>query len=144
LKHQIIKEVDLFVLDETKELAAVLSRNPEEIGFLMRFEDDVMDRKYFPFFFQILDQNGKPLFILKRIFMVHPKHRDDKVFSEIIEASSDSYYGKGYQDITTRKPNIEKAKKLLGWIPKIGLEKSLKNTLYAFLEENEGLVGVNQ
>ena len=65
LKHQIIKEVDLFVLDETKELAAVLSRNPEEIGFLMRFEDDVMDRKYFPFFFQILDQNGKPLFISK-------------------------------------------------------------------------------
>ena len=65
LKHQLIKEVDLFVLDETKELAAVLSRNPEEIGFLMRFEDDVMDRKYFPFFFQILDQNGKPLFISK-------------------------------------------------------------------------------
>jgi len=65
LKHQLIKEVDLFVLDETKELAAVLSRNPEEIGFLMRFEDDVMERKYFPFFFQILDQNGKPLFISK-------------------------------------------------------------------------------
>jgi len=65
LKHQLIKEVDLFVLDETKELAAVLSRNPEELGFLMRFEDDVMDRKYFPFFFQILDQNGKPLFISK-------------------------------------------------------------------------------
>jgi UDP-4-amino-4-deoxy-L-arabinose formyltransferase/UDP-glucuronic acid dehydrogenase (UDP-4-keto-hexauronic acid decarboxylating) len=76
--------------------------------------------------------------------MAHPKHRDDKVFSEIIEASSDSYYGKGYQDIYTRKPNIEKAKKLLGWIPKIGLEEALKNSLDAFIEENEGLVGVNQ
>jgi UDP-4-amino-4-deoxy-L-arabinose formyltransferase/UDP-glucuronic acid dehydrogenase (UDP-4-keto-hexauronic acid decarboxylating) len=75
--------------------------------------------------------------LLKRIFMAHPKHRDDQVFSEIIEASSDSYYGEGYQDITTRKPNIQKAQRLLGWTPKIGLEVALKNTLYAFLEENE-------
>jgi UDP-4-amino-4-deoxy-L-arabinose formyltransferase/UDP-glucuronic acid dehydrogenase (UDP-4-keto-hexauronic acid decarboxylating) len=82
--------------------------------------------------------------LLKQIFMAHPKHRDDKVFSEVIETSSDSYYGKGYQDITTRKPNIEKAKALLGWTPKIGLEESLKKTLYAFLEENEGLVGEDQ
>lgn len=82
--------------------------------------------------------------ILKRIFMAHPKHRDDKVFSEIIEASSDLYYGRGYQDIYTRKPNIEKAKELLGWTPKIGLEESLKNTLDAFLEENEDLVKVNE
>jgi UDP-4-amino-4-deoxy-L-arabinose formyltransferase/UDP-glucuronic acid dehydrogenase (UDP-4-keto-hexauronic acid decarboxylating) len=83
-------------------------------------------------------------YLLKRIFMAHPKHKDDKVFSEIIETSSDSYYGKGYQDIYTRKPNIEKAKKLLGWTPKIGLEESLKNTLDAFLEENEDRVGVNE
>lgn len=76
---------------------------------------------------------------LKRIFMAHPKHRDDTFFSEIVEASSDTYYGKGYQDIYTRKPNIEKAKELLGWTPKIGLEASLKSTLDAFLEEDEGL-----
>ena len=82
--------------------------------------------------------------LLKRIFMAHPKHKGDKVFSEIVEASSDSYYGKGYQDIYTRKPNIEKARKLLGWTPKIGLEESLKNTLDAFLEENEDAVGGNE
>ncbi len=82
--------------------------------------------------------------LLKRIFMGHPKHKDDKVFSEIVETSSDVYYGKGYQDIYTRKPNIEKAKALLGWTPRIGLEESLKNTLDAFLEENEGLVGGNE
>jgi hypothetical protein len=76
--------------------------------------------------------------------MAHPKHRDDKVFSEIVETSSDSYYGKGYQDITTRKPNIEKAKELLGWTPQIGLEESLKDTLDAFLEENENPVEVNE
>jgi UDP-4-amino-4-deoxy-L-arabinose formyltransferase/UDP-glucuronic acid dehydrogenase (UDP-4-keto-hexauronic acid decarboxylating) len=83
-------------------------------------------------------------YLLKRIFMAHPKHRDDRVFSQIVEASSESYYGKGYQDITTRKPNIEKAKELLGWTPKIGLEESLKNTLYAFLEENKNPAEVNE
>jgi heavy metal sensor kinase len=65
LKHQLIKEVDRFLLDETKELAAVFSRNPREIDFLMRFEDEVTARKYFPFFFQILDQDGKPLYVSK-------------------------------------------------------------------------------
>jgi heavy metal sensor kinase len=65
LKHQLIKEVDRFLLDETKELAAVFSRSPREIDFLMRFEDEVMARKYFPFFFQILDQDGKPLYVSK-------------------------------------------------------------------------------
>ena len=77
--------------------------------------------------------------LLKRIFQEHPKHRHDKSFSEIIEVSADSYYGQGYQDIYTRKPNIEKAEKLLGWTPKIGLEDSLKRTLYAFLEEYENI-----
>jgi UDP-4-amino-4-deoxy-L-arabinose formyltransferase/UDP-glucuronic acid dehydrogenase (UDP-4-keto-hexauronic acid decarboxylating) len=76
--------------------------------------------------------------------MAHPKHRDDKVFSEIIETPSDSYYGKGYQDIYARKPSIEKAKKLLEWTPKIGLEDSLRSTLHAFLEENEKLAGADQ
>ena len=58
------------------------------------------------------------------------------VYSEIVEVPSDAFYGKGYQDIYTRKPSIEQAGKLLGWEPKIGLEDSLKMTIYSFLEEN--------
>jgi len=77
-------------------------------------------------------------FMLKKIFMEHPNHKNDKDFSEIAEVSAGSYYGKGYQDIYTRKPSIEKAKRLLNWTPVTGLEESLKKTLYAFLEENEG------
>jgi nucleoside-diphosphate-sugar epimerase len=48
---------------------------------------------------------------------------------------SDSYYGKGYQDITTRKPSVAKAKKLLGWEPKTKLDDALAMTFDAFLEE---------
>jgi heavy metal sensor kinase len=65
LRHQLIKEIDRFMLDEAKELTAVLSRNPNEINFLMKFEDEVMTRKYYPFFFQILDKNGTPFYVSK-------------------------------------------------------------------------------
>jgi len=73
---------------------------------------------------------------LKKIFMAHPDHLKDDRYSEIIEVPAGEYYGKGYQDIYTRKPSIEKAKDLLGWRPEIGLEDSLRMTLYSFLEEN--------
>ncbi|MBW6485604.1 MAG: bifunctional UDP-4-keto-pentose/UDP-xylose synthase [Syntrophobacterales bacterium] len=74
---------------------------------------------------------------LKELFMEHPRHRDDKTYSEIIEVSSQDFYGKGYQDIITRTPSIEKARRLLDWTPRINLDDSLRMTLYAFLEENE-------
>jgi len=76
-------------------------------------------------------------FLLKDLFMNHSDHRNDGNFSEIVEVPAQTYYGKGYQDIHARKPNIDKARKLLGWSPKIGLEESLRKTLYSFLEENE-------
>jgi nucleoside-diphosphate-sugar epimerase len=75
--------------------------------------------------------------LLKGLFMAHPDHLADETYSEIIEVPSQTYYGKGYQDIYTRKPSIVKAQTLLGWSPKIGLEDSLRMTLYSFLEENE-------
>lgn len=78
--------------------------------------------------------------LLKKIFMEHPEHKKDGAYSEIREVPSESYYGKGYQDIYTRKPSIEKARKLLGWEPKVGLEDSLRMTLYSFLEENKGAI----
>jgi heavy metal sensor kinase len=65
LRHQLIKEIDQFLLDETEELRSVFNRNPNEIDFLMRFEYDAESRKYYPFFFRILDQEGKPLYVSK-------------------------------------------------------------------------------
>ena len=75
--------------------------------------------------------------MMKEIFMVHPNHKNDAVFSEIEEVPSETFYGKGYQDIYTRKPSIEKARTLLGWEPQIGLQESLKRTIDSFLAENE-------
>ena len=62
LKHQLVKEVDQFLIDETKEMERVLSQESKETFSLIKFEEDVMARKYYPFFFQILDQNGQSLY----------------------------------------------------------------------------------
>ena len=75
-------------------------------------------------------------FLLKKIFKSHPEHVNDAEYSEIMEIPSETYYGKGYQDIYSRKPNIEKAKRLLQWEPEIELEDALVRTLHSFLEEN--------
>jgi heavy metal sensor kinase len=62
LRHQLIKEIDQFLLDEIKEMERVLSQESKEANFLLRFEDEAMIGKYYPFFFQILDQEGKLLY----------------------------------------------------------------------------------
>ena len=53
----------------------------------------------------------------------------------IEEVTSANFYGKGYQDILTRKPSIEKARTLLGWEPKVSVDEALRLTFEAFLED---------
>ncbi|HOK06857.1 MAG TPA: bifunctional UDP-4-keto-pentose/UDP-xylose synthase [Syntrophales bacterium] len=74
--------------------------------------------------------------MMREIFAGHPDHVGDGSFSEIVEVSAEIYYGKGYQDIYTRRPKIEKARRLLDWQPRVGLRESLERTIYSFLEEN--------
>jgi nucleoside-diphosphate-sugar epimerase len=76
--------------------------------------------------------------LLRELFQTHPDHQRDEKYSEIIETSAEDYYGKGYQDILTRKPSIDKARHFLGWEPQTDLKTSLKYTLDAFLEEARG------
>jgi heavy metal sensor kinase len=80
LRYRLLKEIDQFLLDETKEMERVLSREPKETDFLMRFEDEVMARKYYPFFFQVLDKDGKPLYVSKD-FREMGYVADDRVLS---------------------------------------------------------------
>jgi UDP-glucose 4-epimerase len=43
--------------------------------------------------------------------------------------SYESFYGRSYEDIRRRVPDINKAKKLLGWEPKVDLEEGLMRTI---------------
>jgi UDP-4-amino-4-deoxy-L-arabinose formyltransferase/UDP-glucuronic acid dehydrogenase (UDP-4-keto-hexauronic acid decarboxylating) len=72
---------------------------------------------------------------LKTLFRNHPDHCDDAEYSSIERVSSADYYGSGYQDMTARKPDVSKARDLLGWEPRIDLDEALSRTLYAYLLE---------
>jgi UDP-4-amino-4-deoxy-L-arabinose formyltransferase/UDP-glucuronic acid dehydrogenase (UDP-4-keto-hexauronic acid decarboxylating) len=73
--------------------------------------------------------------MLRDLFQKHPDHQNDGAYSKIVEIPHEAYYGRGYQDIVSRKPSIAKARQLLNWEPKTDLITSLKITLDSFLAE---------
>ena len=73
--------------------------------------------------------------ILVKKFMDHPLQPKFPDFAGFRNVESQSYYGTGYQDVQHRRPSIKLAKRLVGWTPKIKLEKSVENTLDYFLQD---------
>jgi nucleoside-diphosphate-sugar epimerase len=72
---------------------------------------------------------------LVAIYVQRREGKPDFVQPRIEVTGSDSYYGKGYQDILVRKPSVERARHILGWEPHVPLEKCLTGTFDAFAEE---------
>ncbi len=66
LEHQLIKEVDRLLIDETKELGEILTRNPNGKDVLKNFESHVEARTLYPVYFRILTESGDILYISKR------------------------------------------------------------------------------
>ena len=52
-----------------------------------------------------------------RIAQEFPVLRDNASATEIVDVSAGEYYGKYYQDIQVRVPNVEAARRDLGWAP---------------------------
>lgn len=73
--------------------------------------------------------------MLLRKFNEHPLRPIFPPFAGFREIESGSYYGTGYQDVEHRRPSIKNARRLLGWSPAIGLERSVEQTLDFFLQE---------
>jgi heavy metal sensor kinase len=63
LKHQLIKEVDRLLLDETDELSEVLIQDPKGDALLRNFEMGVATRNYYPIYFKILNRDGASLYV---------------------------------------------------------------------------------
>ncbi len=53
--------------------------------------------------------------------------------SKIVYENSEQYFGKSYQDVSKRVPNISKAQKLLNWTPKVSFEDAVCKTLSYYL-----------
>ena len=62
LKHQLVKEVDRFILDEKKELVETLARTPEEKIAVQDYEGHVAGRTLYPVYFQILAESGEVIY----------------------------------------------------------------------------------
>jgi heavy metal sensor kinase len=77
LEHELIKEVDRFLLDEVKEISEVLSANPKEIEAIRNFEGGVMPRTYYPIVFRVLNENGTPHYISKSFQEIRYGLRDN-------------------------------------------------------------------
>lgn len=68
-------------------------------------------------------------------FEAHPLRDRFPPFAGMHITESRQYYGDGYQDVQHRRPSIENAKRLLGWIPGIELKQSVAETLDYFLRD---------
>jgi nucleoside-diphosphate-sugar epimerase len=53
--------------------------------------------------------------------------------ARVVNVSGDEYYGQGYQDLIFRRPNIDKARGILGWEPRVPLDESMRRTFEAVL-----------
>jgi heavy metal sensor kinase len=65
LKHQLIKDVDRLLVDETDELSEVLIQDPQGDAPLKNFEKGVVTRNYYPIYFKVMDRDGVSLYVSK-------------------------------------------------------------------------------
>ncbi|MTH47201.1 bifunctional UDP-4-amino-4-deoxy-L-arabinose formyltransferase/UDP-glucuronic acid oxidase ArnA [Intestinirhabdus alba] len=66
-------------------------------------------------------------------FERHPLRDRFPPFAGFREVESSDYYGKGYQDVEFRKPDIGNAKRCLNWSPTVAMEETVERTLDFFL-----------
>jgi len=75
-----------------------------------------------------------------RIAQEFPVLRDNARATEIVDVSAGEYYGKYYQDIQVRVPNIESARRDLGWTPTTDMDTAIRRTIDFYVNQ-EGFAG---
>lgn len=63
----------------------------------------------------------------------YPKYKDIAEKVELVDQDGSAYYGKGYQDVSTRVPSIKQAQEKLGWAPSTSFPEMLKATCDYYL-----------
>jgi nucleoside-diphosphate-sugar epimerase len=63
-----------------------------------------------------------------------PEYRDAAAHVELIDISAADYYGRGYQDVTHRVPDIRSTMRDLDWKPEVGMQDALK-ALFAYYRD---------
>jgi hypothetical protein len=61
-----------------------------------------------------------------RLAADYPEYAEGARRTTLVETSSGTFYGKGYQDVQARRPRIDDTVQALGWAPKVDMETALR------------------
>jgi len=64
-----------------------------------------------------------------------PGYKDIRSQIKIVTTKGEEYYGAGYQDIETRVPKVENAKKYLSWKPTTPMREAVKKTVEYYMRQ---------
>jgi nucleoside-diphosphate-sugar epimerase len=64
--------------------------------------------------------------MMLRIAADYPEYAEWARRTTLVDTSSGSFYGAGYQDVQTRRPRIDDTMAALGWAPRVAMEASLR------------------
>lgn len=64
--------------------------------------------------------------MMLELALTYPEYRDNALKVNLIEVSSDEYYGKGYQDVQNRVPKIDNTMTDLDWKPQFSMKEALR------------------
>ena len=64
----------------------------------------------------------------------YPEMAESAGRTTLVDISSQQYFGTGYQDVSERVPSVERAKKLLGWTPKVDVREAIRLTLNEYVK----------
>ena len=70
-----------------------------------------------------------------RIAQEFPVLRDSAKATEIVDISAGDYYGKYYQDIQVRVPNVEAARRDLDWKPTTDMDTAIRKTIAFYVNQ---------
>ncbi|MDE3011777.1 MAG: bifunctional UDP-4-keto-pentose/UDP-xylose synthase [Pseudomonadota bacterium] len=62
----------------------------------------------------------------------YPEYADSARQVQLIETTSEAYYGRGYQDVQNRVPKIENTCSELDWAPKVAMAAALRHIFDAY------------
>lgn len=69
------------------------------------------------------------------IIKEYPGYTDVEAHTKLNIVGGETYYGEGYQDLQTRVPCVENAKRFLDWEPTTSLRDGIKNTINFYINE---------
>ena len=73
----------------------------------------------------------------------YPEYSDSAAKVQIIDKTSDEYYGKGYQDVQNRVPKIDNTCTELGWAPKVDMDTALRNIFKGYIGQLAEVKGLS-